>query len=165
MNMKCPYCSSGDSRVIDTREARGRIRRRRECINCHQRFTTYEMIATVPLTVIKRDGRRQPFESGKLVNGIRKACAKRAISKEQVETLAEEVERELYEMGQSEVKSALIGKLVLERLRELDDVAYLRFASVHLRFPNVDTLAEEIEDYKEWKRREEELEAQLRLSL
>jgi len=130
MKMKCPYCSSGDSRVIDTREARGRIRRRR-----------------------------------KLASGIRKACAKRPISKEEVETIAGKVERELYEMGQPEVESALIGKRVLERLRELDDVAYLRFASVHRRFPDVDTLAEEIEDYKEWKRREEELEAQLRLTL
>jgi transcriptional repressor NrdR len=165
MKMKCPYCSSGDSKVIDTREARGRIRRRRECINCQQRFTTYEMVVTLPLTVIKRDRRHQPFESEKLVTGIRKACAKRPVSKEEVEGLAEEVERELYEMGQPEVESALIGKLVLERLRELDDVAYLRFASVHRRFPDVDTLAEEIEDYREWKRREEELEAQLRLSL
>lgn len=163
--MKCPYCSSGDSKVIDTREARGRIRRRRECINCQQRFTTYEMVVTLPLAVIKRDRRHQPFESEKLVTGIRKACAKRPISKEEVEGLAEEVERELYEMGQPEVESALIGKIVLERLRELDDVAYLRFASVHRRFPDVDTLAEEIEDYREWKRREEELEAQLRLSL
>lgn len=163
--MKCPYCSSGDSRVIDTREARSRIRRRRECLNCHQRFTTYEMIATVPLTVIKRDGRSQPFESAKLVSGIRKACAKQPVSEEEVEALAEEVERELYEMGQPEVESALIGKLVLERLRELDEVAYLRFASVHRRFPDADTLAEEIEDYKEWKRREEELEAQLRFTL
>lgn len=163
--MKCPYCSSGDSKVIDTREARGRIRRRRECINCQQRFTTYEMVVTLPLAVIKRDRRHQPFESEKLVTGIRKACAKRPVSKEEVEGLAEEVERELYEMGQPEVESALIGKLVLERLRELDDVAYLRFASVHRRFPDVDTLAEEIEDYREWKRREEELEAQLRLSL
>jgi transcriptional repressor NrdR len=165
MKMKCPYCSSGDSKVIDTREARGRIRRRRECINCQQRFTTYEMVVTLPLAVIKRDRRHQPFESEKLVTGIRKACAKRPISKEEVEGLAEEVERELYEIGQPEVESALIGKLVLERLRELDDVAYLRFASVHRRFPDVDTLAEEIEDYREWKRREEELEAQLRLSL
>lgn len=163
--MKCPYCSSGDSKVIDTREARGRIRRRRECINCQQRFTTYEMVVTLPLAVIKRDRRHQPFESEKLVTGIRKACAKRPISKEEVEGLAEEVERELYEIGQPEVESALIGKIVLERLRELDDVAYLRFASVHRRFPDVDTLAEEIEDYREWKRREEELEAQLRLSL
>ncbi|MCJ7668438.1 MAG: transcriptional regulator NrdR [Anaerolineae bacterium] len=163
--MKCPYCSSGDSKVIDTREARGRIRRRRECINCQQRFTTYEMVVTLPLAVIKRDRQHQPFESEKLVTGIRKACAKRPVSKEEVEGLAEEVERELYEIGQPEVESALIGKLVLERLRELDDVAYLRFASVHRRFPDVDTLAEEIEDYREWKRREEELEAQLRLSL
>jgi transcriptional repressor NrdR len=123
------------------------------------------MVVTLPLAVIKRDRRHQPFESEKLVTGIRKACAKRPISKEEVEGLAEEVERELYEIGQPEVESALIGKLVLERLRELDDVAYLRFASVHRRFPDVDTLAEEIEDYREWKRREEELEAQLRLSL
>jgi len=142
--MKCPYCSSGDSRVIDTRGARGRIRRRRECIHCHQRFTTYEMIATVPLTVIKRDGQRQPFESGKLVAGIRKACAKRPISKEQVETLADEVERELYEMGQPEVESALIGKLVLECLRELDDVAYLRFASVYRSFSSAEDFEREI---------------------
>ena len=163
--MRCPYCSYPDSRVVDTRLAGECIRRRRECPNCQQRFTTYERMATVHLKVIKRDGRRQPFDSQKLMTGIRKACAKRPVSAEAIEAIAEEVERNLYEMGRSEVKSTLIGRLVLERLRRLDDVAYLRFASVHRRFPDVDTLVEEIEDYKEWKKREAELEAQLRLSI
>lgn len=163
--MRCPYCSYPDSRVVDTRLAGERIRRRRECLSCQQRFTTYEGVTAVPLTVIKRDGRLQPFDSQKLMAGIHKACAKRPISEEAIEAIAEEVERDLYEMGQSEVKSILIGRLVLERLRGLDDVAYLRFASVHRRFPDVDTLEEEIKDYREWKRREAELEAQLRLSI
>ena len=163
--MKCPYCSYHDSRVIDTRAAGVQIRRRRECLHCHQRFTTYESTAGPPLTVVKRDGRRQPFEREKLIAGVRKACAKRPVSEEATEALAEEVEQELLALGRAEVESALIGRMVMGRLRELDEVAYLRFASVHHRFPDVDTLVEEIEEFREWKRREAELQAQMRLNI
>ncbi|MFQ5815559.1 MAG: transcriptional regulator NrdR [Candidatus Hydrothermarchaeaceae archaeon] len=163
--MKCPYCAEGDSRVIDTREVSDAVRRRRECLSCGQRFTTYERVASVSLMVVKRDGRREEFDRGKLLEGIRKACAKRPIPAEVVEGLAGEVEAELYKLGRAEVDSRLIGEMVMERLRELDDVAYVRFASVYRRFADVESLAEEIEELMERRRREEELEAQLRLSL
>ncbi|TKJ31146.1 MAG: transcriptional regulator NrdR [Chloroflexi bacterium B3_Chlor] len=163
--MKCPYCTRKDTRVIDTREVGEGIRRRRECKDCHQRFTTYERVAKTSLLVVKKDGRREPFDSEKLLKGILRACAKRAISTETVELMVKDVERELYELGRAEVESEHIGKMVMSRLRELDDVAYVRFASVYRRFRDVDSLAEEIEEFKEWKRREAELEAQLRLDL
>jgi len=163
--MKCPYCAESDSRVIDTREVGDAIRRRRECLNCGQRFTTYERVASVSLMVVKRDGRREGFDRGKLLEGIRKACAKRPIPAEVIEGLAGEVEAELYKLGRAEVDSRLIGEMVMERLRELDDVAYVRFASVYRRFADVESLAEEIEELMERRRREEELKAQLRLSL
>lgn len=163
--MKCPYCAESDSRVIDTRGVSDAIRRRRECLSCGQRFTTYERAASVSLMVVKRDGRREGFDRGKLLEGIRKACANLPIPAEVVEGLAGEVEAELYKLGRAEVDSLLIGEMVMERLRELDDVAYVRFASVYRRFADVETLAEEIEELMERRRREEELKAQLRLSL
>ncbi len=163
--MKCPYCAESDSRVIDTREVGDAIRRRRECLHCGRRFTTYERVASVSLMVVKRDGRREGFDRGKLLEGIRKACAKRPIPAEVIEGLAGEVEAELYKLGRAEVDSRLIGEMVMERLRELDDVAYVRFASVYRRFADVESLAEEIEELMERRRREEELKAQLRLSL
>lgn len=163
--MKCPYCAESDSRVIDTREVGDAIRRRRECLSCGQRFTTYERAASVSLMVVKRDGRREEFDREKLLEGILKACAKRPIAAEVVEGLAGEVEAELYKLGWAEVDSRLIGEMVMERLRKLDDVAYVRFASVYRRFADVESLAEEIEGLRERRRREEELKAQLRLSL
>jgi transcriptional repressor NrdR len=163
--MKCPYCGKKDTKVIDTREVGEGIRRRRECKSCQQRFTTYERVARTSLLVVKRDARREPFDSEKLLKGILRACAKRPIPTETLEEMVKDIERELYELGRAEVKSDVIGKMVMERLRELDDVAYVRFASVYRRFQDVDSLAEEIEEFKEWKRREAELEAQLRLEL
>lgn len=163
--MKCPYCAKKDTRVIDTREVGEGIRRRRECKNCQQRFTTYERVAKTSLLVVKRDGRREAFDSDKLLNGMLRACAKRPISTETLQQIAKDIERELYELGKAEVQSDIIGKMVAERLRELDDVAYVRFASVYRRFQDVDSLAEEIEEFKEWKRRETELESQLPLKL
>ncbi len=163
--MKCPYCGKRGTRVIDTREVGEGIRRRRECKSCQQRFTTYERVAKTSLLVVKRDGRREPFDSEKLLNGIVGACAKRRIPTETLEQLVKDIEKELYELAQAEVESEVIGKMVMKRLRGLDDVAYVRFASVYRRFQDVDTLAEEIEEFKEWKRREAELEAQLRLEL
>ena len=163
--MKCPYCKKKDTKVIDTREVGEGIRRRRECKICQQRFTTYERVAKTSLLVVKTDGRREPFDSEKLLKGILRACAKRPIPTETLEQMVNDIEKELYELGRAEVESEVIGRMVMERLRELDDVAYVRFASVYRRFQDVDSLAEEIEDFKEWKRREAELEAQLRLRL
>lgn len=163
--MKCPYCAKKETRVIDTREVGDGIRRRRECKSCHQRFTTYERVAKTSLLVIKRDGRREPFDSDKLLQGILRACTKRPIATEALEQVVKDIERELYELGQAEIESEVIGKKVMEHLRDLDDVAYVRFASVYRRFQDVDTLAEEIEEFKEWKKREAELESQLPLEL
>ncbi len=163
--MTCPFCAKKQTRVIDTREVGDAIRRRRECKSCHQRFTTYERVAKTSLLVVKRDGRREPLDSEKLLGGLLRACAKRPIATDTLEQLVKDVERELYELGQAEVDSEVIGRHVMERLRELDDVAYVRFASVYRRFQDVDSLAEEIEEFKEWKKREAELEAQLPLEL
>ncbi len=163
--MKCPYCAKKDTRVIDTREVGEGVRRRRECRSCRQRFTTYERVAKTSLLVVKRDGRREAFDSEKLLSGILRASTKRPISMETLQQLVQDIERELYQLGRAEVESELIGRVVISRLRELDDVAYVRFASVYRRFQDVDTLAEEIEDFKEWKRREAELEDQLPLEL
>ena len=163
--MKCPFCGKKDTRVIDTREVGEGVRRRRECKICRQRFTSYERVATTSLLVVKNDGRREPFDSGKLLKGILRASAKRPIPTETLEQMVKDVEKELYELGRAEVESEVIGRMVMKRLRDLDDVAYVRFASVYRRFQDVDSLAEEIEEFKEWKRRKAELESQLRLEL
>jgi len=163
--MKCPYCVQGHSKVIDTREVGDGIRRRRECLECGQRFTTYERIASINLVVVKRDGRREDFDREKLLNGIRTACHKRPIATEMLEQVAAEIEAKLYRLGKAEIPSEVIGELVMERLRDLDDVAYVRFASVYRHFHDVDSLAAEIEALKRRKQREEEMKRQLRLAL
>ena len=144
--MRCPFCSGGDSRVVDTREVGAGIRRRRECQVCSQRFTTYEHVAKVNLMVVKRDGRREPLDRQKLIEGIRIACAKRPISVEDIDELVAQVEGRLYALGQSEVPSRVIGELVMARLRELDGVAYVRFASVYRAFADLETLKQEVDD-------------------
>jgi transcriptional repressor NrdR len=149
--MFCPFCQEGDSRVIDTREVGSAIRRRRECSRCGQRFTTYERLAQVSLLVVKRDGRREPFDREKLFRGVYKACAKRPISEETIDGLVSKVENELFGLGQAEVDSRVIGQMVMEQLRGLDDVAYVRFASVYRRFKDIDGLVEEINDFRRWK--------------
>lgn len=153
--MECPYCG-GKSQVIDTRTSGEGIRRRRECRVCGQRFTTYERIAPIRLMVVKADGRREEFDRSKLMAGVVKACAKRPISTETIEELVSGIEGKLYSRGEGEVESRVIGEMVMERLRELDDVAYVRFASVYRRFADVESLAEEIERLLERKRRESE---------
>ena len=163
--VKCPYCAKGDSRVIDTRRAGDGIRRRRECQSCGRRFTTYERVAPVSLLVVKRDGRREEFDPEKLMAGLRKACTKRPVSAETLGQLVSEIEGELYRQGEQEVESRVIGERVMERLRALDDVAYVRFASVYRHFADVESLAEEIEGLLERKRREEEMKQQMRLGL
>lgn len=151
--MRCPYCQEGDSRVVDTRTVGDTIRRRRECYKCKQRFTTYERLAPISLSVVKRDGRREPFDREKLYGGIYKACAKRPISDEQVQEVLNRVENDLYGLGRAEVDSETIGQMVMDELRDLDDVAYVRFASVYRRFKDIDGLAEEIKQIKKRKQR------------
>jgi len=132
---------------------------------CGRRFTTYERVALGNLLVVKRDGRREEFDREKLMMGLRKACAKRPVSAKTLEQVVSEIEGELYALGEAEVESKVIGEKVMERLRELDEVAYVRFASVYRHFADVESLAEEIERLLESKRREEELKRQLRLEL
>ncbi len=143
--MKCPFCGSTESRVIDTREVGDGIRRRRECQNCQQRYTTYEQVAKVTLLVVKRDGRREPFDRQKLFQGIWTACAKRPIPAEVIEDLVADIESSLYGLGQSEVPSRAVGEMVMERLKKLDGVAYVRFASVYRSFADLETLKREVD--------------------
>ncbi|MGC9359662.1 MAG: transcriptional regulator NrdR [Anaerolineae bacterium] len=143
--MKCPFCGATDSRVIDTREVGDAIRRRRECQECGQRYTTYEQVARVTLLVVKRDGRRENFDRQKLFEGIWKACAKRPVSSDEIEQLVEDIENQLYSLGQAEVSSASIGEMVMRRLKELDKVAYVRFASVYRSFADLETLKREVD--------------------
>jgi transcriptional repressor NrdR len=163
--MRCPFCASTSSRVIDTRDAEGGIRRRRECEVCERRFTTYERVAPLRLMVVKRDGRREPFDRNKIVNGIQIACAKRPVETEAIEELVSSIEQELYHRGTREITSREIGEMVMLGLRKLDDVAYIRFATIYRHFADVDDLAEEIEELVERRQREEISKAQLKLDL
>jgi len=163
--MKCPFCASSSSRVIDTRDAEGGIRRRRECEQCERRFTTYERVAPLRLMVVKRDGRREPFDRNKILNGIQIACAKRPVETESIEELVSSIEQELYHRGTREITSREIGEMVMLGLRKLDDVAYIRFATIYRHFADVDDLAEEIEELVERRQREEISKAQLKLDL
>lgn len=146
-DMRCPYCENEDSKVIDSRHTEdGRaIRRRRECESCGRRFTTYEKVEEVILMVIKRDGRREAFDRAKLLNGIIRACEKRPVSLAEMEKIVEEIERGLNNMMEKEVDSTFIGELVMERLQVLDEVAYVRFASVYRQFTDINTFVSEIE--------------------
>lgn len=163
--MQCPFCFDEQSRVIDTRSVGDGIRRRRECQSCDERFTTYERIARVNLMVIKEDGRREEFDQDKIFMGLKKACAKRPVSIETINEIVDDIESELYRMGQSEVPSKIIGEKVMERLAELDDVAYVRFASVYRRFADLESLAEEIQKLKEQRALEAERSRQLALEM
>ena len=147
--MKCPYCSSSASRVVDTREVGDGIRRRRECQSCGQRFTTYERVAKANLLVIKRDGRREPFDRQKLFEGIRIACAKRPVPSKVIDQLVADIESSLYRLGRAEISSRIIGEMVMERLRDLDGVAYVRFASVYRSFADLETLKREVDEMVE----------------
>ena len=163
--MQCPFCAHEDNKVIDTRESSDSIRRRRQCANCHKRYTTYERIAQTGLMVIKQDNRREAFDRQKLMGGVVKACAKRPVSMQAVETLLDEIEMELHVMAKSEVDSQKIGQMVMERLRKLDDVAYVRFASVYRRFADLDSLSVEIQRLKERKQREAEERLQVKMAI
>ncbi len=143
--MPCPFCGATDTRVIDTRRVGDGIRRRRECQSCRHRFTTYEYATKMNLLVVKRDGRREEYDRLKLYEGLRKACAKRPISTEALNQLVDQVEGELYSMGQGEVSSRVIGEMVMAKLKELDAVAYVRFASVYRSFADLEDLKREVD--------------------
>ena len=145
--MKCPYCGFEESKVIDSRSADDgeRIRRRRECLKCGKRFTTHEVIETVPIIVVKRDKSREVFDRNKLTAGILRACEKRPVTMEQMESVVSEVERGLNNMMEKEISSSFIGEVVMEKLKDLDEVAYVRFASVYRQFKDVNTFIAEIE--------------------
>lgn len=163
--MRCPYCQEQESRVVDSRESEGSIRRRRECLACGQRFTTYERIESANLYVVKKDGRREEYSRAKLIEGIRKACAKRPVPAEAVERIVDQIQSELFRLGRAEVRSSVIGEKVMERLRDLDEVAYVRFASVYRRFTDLDGLSEEINEFRRWKKQQAEARDQLALPM
>ena len=144
--MKCPFCALNRDKVVDTRSAReGKaIRRRRECLDCKRRYTTYEYIESVVLTVVKKDNRREPFDRQKLMAGITTACKKRPVSLEQIETVVEEIETELQNLSQIEINSREIGERVMRKLHDVDDVAYVRFASVYRQFKDIGQFMEEL---------------------
>jgi transcriptional repressor NrdR len=145
--MRCPYCGHLEDRVVDSREAQEgqATRRRRECLGCGRRFTTYERLEDVMPQVVKKDGRREPFDRKKIVEGLQVACRKRPISAEQLEEIATGIERKVQELGEKEIQSAVVGEAVMERLRALDPVAYVRFASVYRAFRDVGEFMSELE--------------------
>ena len=151
--MKCPFCSKEDTRVLDSREsAEGMvIRRRRECPQCRHRFTTFERIEQLVPMIVKKDGRREPFDRDKLIVGLKKACEKRPVSVEQIEALVSELERGIQEGGEKEIPSSQIGEEVMRRLPELDEVAYVRFASVYRSFRDIAEFMTELKDIIEEK--------------
>ncbi len=148
--MKCPYCSYDESKVIDSRptDEGERIRRRRECLGCGKRFTTYEIIETVPVVVIKRDKSREPFDRNKLLNGLLRACEKRPVSMDTLEKVVDDIETTLQNSLDREVPSSLIGTLALEKLRDIDEVAYVRFASVYRQFQDIHSFMEELSRFQ-----------------
>ena len=149
--MKCPFCEFHDSKVIDSRAAEegNSIRRRRECLQCAKRFTTYEMVEDLPLRVVKKDGRRMAFDRSKILNGLMKACEKRPISLQVLEETADKVEKELRNSMEREIPSRLIGEVLMKHLKNLDHVAYVRFASVYREFTDIDNFMQELEALKD----------------
>ncbi len=146
--MKCPYCGFLDSKVVDSRNGKDgtSIRRRRECLKCNRRFTTYERIEEINLVIVKKDGRREGFDRSKIIDGLEKACEKRPISVEVIENLVSDLERELQETGEREVNSKAIGEKLITKLYEIDEVAYVRFASVYRSFKDVNQFMDELKE-------------------
>ena len=146
--MNCPFCGHSEDKVIDSRSSGdgAQVRRRRECLKCARRFTTYEYIEEIPLMVIKKDGRREPFERKKILNGVLKACEKRPISIEKTEDLVSNIEHSIYKKFEKEVSSTQIGEAVMDKLADLDEVAYVRFASVYRQFKDVNQFMRELRD-------------------
>lgn len=154
--MKCPYCSIADSKVLDSRPAddNARVRRRRECQACGKRFTTYEIVETVPLMVIKKDKSREPFDREKLMRGLMRASYKRPVSYQMLETIVENIEQKLHSTYEREVSSIEIGELAMQELQRVDEVAYVRFASVYRQFSDINTFMEELKELLEKQSRE-----------
>lgn len=144
--MKCPFCGYLDSKVVDSRPAEdgASIRRRRECLSCHKRFTTFEVMETLPVVVIKKDGSRQSFDRSKLLNGMIRACEKRPVPFETLEKIVDEIEQILQNEMNREVPSEQIGEMVMDRLKDVDEVAYVRFASVYRQFKDISTFMSEL---------------------
>ena len=144
--MKCPFCSHLESKVVDSRPAEegASIRRRRECLACHKRFTTYETMESLPLVVVKKDGSRQSFDRNKVLSGMIRACEKRPVPYSTLESMVNEIEQVLQNEMEREISSAEIGELVMERLKKVDDVAYVRFASVYRQFKDINTFMREL---------------------
>ena len=144
--MKCPYCGYKESKVVDSRPAEegSSIRRRRECLSCGKRFTTYETVESMPMVVVKRDGSRQTFDRRKLVNGMLRACEKRPVSLAQLEKIGEEIEQELQNSLEREISTEHVGELVMDKLKGVDEVAYVRFASVYRQFKDINTFMREL---------------------
>jgi transcriptional repressor NrdR len=151
--MNCPFCETDDTKVTDSRPDQDGIRRRRECLACGRRFSTLERIDLPGVALLKKDGRREAFDRAKIISGVRKACEKRPIPSGAVEALADEVEQAVYGLNRAEVPSSVVGELVMERLKALDHIAYIRFASVYRAFADVDELEQELEALKAgWRR-------------
>ena len=144
--MKCPYCGYKESKVVDSRPAEegSSIRRRRECLSCEKRFTTYETVESLPMVVIKKDGSRQSFDRSKVLRGMTRACEKRPVSFDELERISEEIEQNLQNSLEREVSTEAIGEQVMDKLRSVDEVAYVRFASVYRQFKDIDTFMHEL---------------------
>ncbi|MBH0188139.1 MAG: transcriptional regulator NrdR [Nitrospiraceae bacterium] len=144
--MKCPFCDELEDKVVDSRMAKEGevIRRRRECIGCRRRYTTYERVEEILPVVVKKDGRRESFDRAKILSGIKKACEKRPISTATIEDAADRIEKRIQEMGESEIKSRVVGEEVMKELHQLDQVAYVRFASVYREFKDIDQFMDEL---------------------
>jgi len=146
MPVKCPYCNEDDTKVIDSRPAddNSSIRRRRQCERCGKRFTTYEKLETMPLMVIKKDNSREVYDRSKIESGILRSCHKRPVSSQQINAMIDEIENQIFNMEEKEVETTIIGELVMKKLQEVDEVAYVRFASVYREFKDVNTFMEEL---------------------
>ena len=142
--MKCPFCGYQESKVVESRPAEESIRRRRECLACEKRFTTYETVESLPMVVIKKDGSRQSFDRQKVFNGMLRACEKRPVSVDQIEKMAMEIEQSLQNSLEREIRTEEVGQLVMEKLKGVDEVAYVRFASVYRQFKDINTFMEEL---------------------
>ncbi len=144
--MKCPYCGKEEDKVIDSRSVQDgkAVRRRRECLSCSKRFTTYEYVENVSLMIVKNDGRREPFDRLKLKTGIELACKKRPVGSKKIEAIVDEIEEKLLALSKGEIEAPVIGEMVMEKLREIDEVAYVRFASVYRKFQDKEQFLQEL---------------------
>lgn len=161
--MNCPFCGYVDSKVIDSRDINDGIRRRRQCLSCQARFTTYERLQPASLFIIKKDQRREEYNREKLLSGIRKACEKRPLQTGSIETMVDEIEGELYHLGKSEIPSTRIGDLVMAKLKKLDYIAYIRFASVYREFADIRALKEAVDNLVVTQKEETGVRGQLHL--